>query len=283
MVEKTGSQREKLLLAAWPNMTPHHRPDIRAYRASNGKNSVKLHNSYMFPYINLEDLKHGSNVLRFLNSRGRTLPAVFATSDLESIHIGIFNEAIHPVSLGMENFLASQDFGMDSSHDLDESDEDTSSNSDVSKRAYCIDLKSHSLDRYGRLGIYRPSKTRTKRGERPNVGEALLLLRIQQRTLEFLVKLCRSMLHDKKLDEDLMSAPILPEPAALHVGDGEWVLATDLARDAPYVVPGKPDLKRLLSLAHSRLAEWKDYALSMREDPQFFADVVGDWSEHSGE
>lgn len=43
------------------------------------------------------------------------------------------------------------------------------------------------------------------------------------------------------------------------------------------------DFKRIQSLIQTRIREWEDYGWTMREDPSFFADVVGDWSEHSSE
>ena len=84
-------------------------------------------------------------------------------------------------------------------------------------------------------------------------------------------------------DCDFASVSILPEPPALHIGDGQLVSAVDVARETPYLVPGAANLQQIFLLVKTRLAEWQDYALAMREDPQFFADVVGEWSEHSPE
>jgi hypothetical protein len=63
--------------------------------------------------------------------------------------------------------------------------------------------------------------------------------------------------------------------------DGGWPPAIDLACETPYLAPQQIDLGRIQSLIQARLRKWKDYAWAMREDPSFFDDVVGDWSEQS--
>ena len=259
--EKSGPQRERALLAAWPGMAILHRPDIRAYRTAPKQRSPRTEAAYMFPHISLEDLKRGSSILRFLNSRSRNPPAAFAASDLESIYIGIWGETVLPVDTSRD--------------DGSEKDESTGN-----KKVYCIDLKSHLPEQYGRISVYKPARAKTRMGERPNVADGLLVLQIQQSILAFLVKFCKSMLHDKNIDGDLASASTLPEPPALHIGDGQWLSAVDVARETPYLVPGAANLQQMFLLVKSRLAEWRDHAFAMREDPQVYSDTVDEWSEH---
>lgn len=99
--------------------------------------------------------------------------------------------------------------------------------------------------------------------------------------MEFPVKVCRGILHEKDLDlQALSQVPEVPEPPKMAATeDGEWESAVDLARESPYLVPQTLDLGRIQSLIRARLREWEDYAWAMREDPYFFAAVVGDWSE----
>ena len=283
-MKRSGPQRERLLLEVWPGMTPHHRPDIRAYRIAPKRRSPDTKDAYMFPYMNLEDLKHGASILRLLNARGRNHPAVFAALDQESIHVGIWSRVILPVALPQRprSYSMSSSEGDTHNHSqspllLEESDEDDGG-------PFFIDLETRSLDQYGRLKPYEPYRSKPH-SERPNVAQGLLVLHIQNSVLESLVKLCKLLLQEKKLDGDLTPVPVLPEPPALtiSIGNVQWPSLVDFARDSPYLVPGEANLPRLLSLVQSRLAEWKDYAVAMREDPQFFANVVGDWSEHSGE
>jgi hypothetical protein len=63
--------------------------------------------------------------------------------------------------------------------------------------------------------------------------------------------------------------------------EGEWPSAIDLACETPYLAPQQINFGRIQSLIQARLRKWKDYAWAMREDPSFFVDVVGDWSEQS--
>ena len=278
-LKKSGPQREKALLEAWPGMSPHHRPDLRAYRAAKGVISAKTRDAYMFPHINIEDLKGGSSLLRLLNSRSRNPPAVFTALDLDTIHIGIWSDVIQPIYFIAEGH-PDADASISDTYPSSDSESGIGQEEDKYETPYRIDFKSRSVERYGRVRRYRASRAKTKRGELPNVPEGLLALEIQDRILEFLLKFCQGTLHDRIVKGDLLSDPILPEPPTLSVGDGEWASTSDFARDTQYLVPGEPNLQGLLSLVQSRVDEWKDYALAMREDPQFFADVVGDWFEH---
>ena len=142
----------------------------------------------------------------------RNPPAVFAASDLESIHIGVWSDCIHPIARA---FGPEVDNSVDSS-ELESSEENSSTDgselegsetnsSEVVKRtrekeaAYCINLKSHLAERYGRPRVYKASRAKTQSGDRPNLADGLLVLQIQESILTFLVKLCKSMLHDKNL------------------------------------------------------------------------------------
>jgi len=133
-------------------------------------------------------------------------------------------------------------------------------------------------DEYGAL--------RLTDGDRSNrATRGLLVLEIQDCLMAFLVKVCQGILHDKQLDlESLHAVPVQPEPPTLPTTkEGEWLSVLDLARELPYLAPQELNLDRVQSLIQARLREWEDYARAMREDPSFFADVVGDWSEHSSE
>ena len=284
-LKKKGPQREKILLEAWPGMPLQHRPDLQANRLARGKPTKKDRNSFMFPYINLEELKHGSNLLHLLNSRGRNRPAMFADQDLDSMCIGLRlrGDAILPISIGSKAFPKSQDLPDDASgHDDSEPYRDPGPEAPyfATKKSNCMSLSGDTVDVSGKIRRYRASLTKTKNGDLPNVAEGLLILQVQVHILELLVKLCKIILRDKNLDGGLESAPVLPEPPAVHSDDGDWYSVVEDTRTTPYRLAGVSNLGRMLSLAKAGLAEWKDWALSLREDPQFFADVVGDWSKH---
>ncbi|PZC90748.1 hypothetical protein A1F95_09290, partial [Pyrenophora tritici-repentis] len=81
--KKTNSQKKKLLLEAWPNMSTHHRPDVEAWRRR-----AKSKEAYLWPYINLEDLIQRKTMLLLLHFRGRHHPREFIHSDLEQAAFG---------------------------------------------------------------------------------------------------------------------------------------------------------------------------------------------------
>ena len=92
--KKSREQRKRLLLKAWPNMTPMHRPDYKVLEKEGDRVQAKgqeYRGCFMWPYINLEDLVEAKSLLLFLNSRGRSLPEAFANSDLDAAHMGIIS------------------------------------------------------------------------------------------------------------------------------------------------------------------------------------------------
>jgi hypothetical protein len=100
--KKSKEQKKKILLAAWPNMSTQHRPDLEAWRkespAQRAKGS-KFRAAYLWPYINLEDLMKPKPLLIFLNSRGRHQPHEFVHSDLERAVLGQTTGATSPAFL----------------------------------------------------------------------------------------------------------------------------------------------------------------------------------------
>jgi hypothetical protein len=199
----------------------------------------------MWPHINLEDLLTPATIPRFLNSRGRNPPCIFASMDWDSTELGRVSFVI-----------------LERRFDVDEE--------------YWIELGTDDLDKYGGVELIMEDDERTT-----NVTRGLLILGIQRRVLAFLVKACQGILHDKQLDlESLELVPEEPKPPSVpDAKEGDWPSAVDLALESPYLVPQPLLLDRMESLVQGRLDEWKDYAWAMREDPSFFADVLSDWSE----
>lgn len=101
-LKKTRSQRLKILLNAWPNMPLVHRPDFDAfYKESNAERikRTKYQESYMFPYINQEDLLNTKSLPLLLNARGRHPPSHFAAADIEAMLLGLRSGPIVPIVL----------------------------------------------------------------------------------------------------------------------------------------------------------------------------------------
>jgi hypothetical protein len=94
-LKKSAKQRREILLAARPSMPLIHRPDFVGFRNTGNRHLSRdltcrgeLH---LTPYINLENLQQGYNLLLFVHSRGRNKPALFASTDAEKgmVHLVI--------------------------------------------------------------------------------------------------------------------------------------------------------------------------------------------------
>jgi hypothetical protein len=249
--KKTRAQRQKMLEDAWvDDMPKSHRPDlqyVRKFGTDRGQEDTSEEEefAYIWPHINLEDLLIPSTIPQLLNSRGRNPPCAFAAADWDSTELGRMAWSVRVIQV---------------------------------EEACMVDLDGDSPTTYGRL---RPAETE----EIPNAANGWMVLRIQNVLMDFLFNLCQAILHDKELDlESLNAIPEEPEPPeALVRRERDRLSAVDMARESPYITPQSPDLERIQSLINARLREWEDYAWALREDPSFFADVVGDWSEHSSE
>jgi hypothetical protein len=91
-LKKSIKQRREVLFTARPNIPHVHRPDFVGFR-----DLGHLHVSrkvtcggevHLTPYINLEVLQQGHNLLLFIHSRGRHVPSVFASTDTVKAHLG---------------------------------------------------------------------------------------------------------------------------------------------------------------------------------------------------
>ena len=111
-----------------------------------------------------------------------------------------------------------------------------------------------------------------------------MLLEIQQKLLEFLVKCCKLILHDfspSSLAE--RAAPILEEPPQLSSDPTAWASLASLVAEAPYRIPGRLDLNRLKAIIAAKRSAAKDHIWALREDPGYFADTVKDFGDHRQE
>ncbi|KAI0873013.1 hypothetical protein GGS24DRAFT_502200 [Hypoxylon argillaceum] len=246
-IKKNQGQRVQLLLQAWPGMAKSSQPDMKASRRD-AQRQCQCRDIYMWPSINLEDLGSGNTLLRFLNSRGRHWPASFAVMDGESTRLGDRSGA-----LPIEEVPGHE-----------------------------MNLRGNTLETYGVIKpIQYQSLDDMLQNNRFGAAEGLKILEIQDRILAFLRSMCAIILHDKNLENP--PDPVVPEPEALPVPTGEWLSAASAARTAPYEVPHNVDLNRLKSFTATRVAEAQDHLWSLREDPSYFSDCIGDWGEHSSE
>lgn len=99
--KRTQSQRLKILLNAWPNMPASHRSDFMAFRKAPGGSDIQSPTSrasFMWPYINQEDLLQPRILLLLVNSRGRNPPSLFAAADDKVMQFGMTTKASSCVS-----------------------------------------------------------------------------------------------------------------------------------------------------------------------------------------
>lgn len=105
-MKKTKSARTAILTNAWPGIPPTHRPDFAALEKEGPQlktQGTKLRGSYLWPYINLEDLVRGKTLLLFLNSRGRNPPHLFSNADWEVARLGHVSGAEMPAFLNLHS------------------------------------------------------------------------------------------------------------------------------------------------------------------------------------
>ena len=258
--KKTRTQKLAILLAAWPGMPTTHRPDFAAFRKNDpGTTGLasQLRGSYVWPYINQEDLLRSKTLLLLLNARARHHPSVFAAADGDAMHIGMVTRALAPIFLNEHVFMLN---GITRDADYGQ--------------LLGWDDHPDAFDWMSSRKQFLP-------------GEGLLILETQARLLSFLVACCRSILHEIPADDLRNDAlyPIQPEPvlkdATVTTGLGASLAV--LAEEAPYRVPGRLDLDKIEALLAARKEAAEGHALALREDPGYFADHLNEMREHRQE
>ena len=169
--KKTKQQRRNVLLSAWPGLPPSHRPNFDAFRKETPQQreaGTRHRDTFMWPYLNQEDLTRPRTLLLLLSARGKNHPSHFAPVDSEATRLGRVTGAIVPAFLN----------------------------------GYVVVLNGisdHKEDReYGKLLHWHDhpdafSWMHTGRQYIP--GEALIILEAQERLMAFLVDRCKEILH----------------------------------------------------------------------------------------
>ena len=255
--KKTGEQRRKVLLKAYPGIAASHRPDFAALRREGADQTTagtRFRDFFLLPSINLEDLVKPKPLLMFLNARGRQDPDIFANADFNSIHLATTSQAIMPWYMSGYTMLL---------------------------------LGQKSASTYGRLIPWDEDDTAfTKMSDGIGVqpGEGLLILEIQERKLSFLRSCAETILQDLPLHDTAI--PVQPSPATLLTNgleNSEWPSLSKEILEAPYSIPDQYDVERLRFFVSAKLDEAVDHIWLLREDPSYFQDTVRDWSEHRQE
>ena len=205
----------------------------------------------MWPDINIEDLVKGKTLLLLLNSRGRNTPQMFAHADSDAMRVGHVSGACMPPFLNLHTML----------------------------------LEGETIETYGRIVSWdddEEAMMKTFNGLGFLPGEGVQVLEIQQKLLGFLLTCCYSILHEMDLNTMISEATIRPEPPPLS-DDAEYPTLAIIAAEAPYRLPARLDFNRLKALVNAKRSSVEDHIHCLREDPGYFADALGDWSEHRQE
>ncbi|KAK4151230.1 hypothetical protein C8A00DRAFT_36130 [Chaetomidium leptoderma] len=257
-IKKSGQQRRKVLLECWPGMSAVHRPDIEAFRKETKKQrdqETKYRESFLWPYINQEDLTTPKSLPLLLNARARHHPALFSAADITAIRFGVVTTAIVPVFLN--EYVMILNGAMDA-------------------------------DKYGELIAWddHPDAFEWMHTEKQFLpGDGLIVLEIQERILRFLLDCSKTILHDIPADKLTCGTyPVQPEPHLTTEAEanGFESLAV-MAAEAPYRLPARLDFKRMELLLEAKVSAAKDLIWALREDPGYFADRIVDIREHRQE
>ncbi|PIA88908.1 hypothetical protein CB0940_07670 [Cercospora beticola] len=253
-LKKTREQKRKIILAAWGGTMPvTHRPDFAVFRKMTERGvGAQYRSELMWPFINQEDLTKPKTLLLFLNARGRNDPCDFAAAEYESMHIGIVTESITPAFLNLHVMLFN------------------------GKRTEA---------EYGRLLHWNDHPDAgqwccTRKHMQP--GEGLLILESQDRTMDFLVKCARNILHDIS-EESLLDYPAQPAPPPITDQESGLASLALMKAEAPYRIPAHLSWDRMVSLLGAKRAAAEDHLWSLREDPLYFSNTLREMREHRQE
>ena len=249
--KKTRKERQAILLKAWPNMCPKHRPDFDALRKESEpqrKAATKFKEAFFWPHINQEDLldRGGKNMLRFLNSRGRNPLDTFRRLDLENAHIG---------------------------------DEHGALNSIVLPPGYWANVRECTPEGYCRIEQYTPLDTNWNVADRVPPGDGMDILIIQEGTMRFLTSFCKAMLQDVNFER--LDQPSTNEPEPIKIEEVEWQSLSSLSTIAPYLKPEPSNLGYVKELVWARLYDSHGHINSLLEDPAYFVETVEETSDHN--
>ncbi|KAE9380624.1 hypothetical protein N431DRAFT_498454 [Stipitochalara longipes BDJ] len=249
-IKKSQTWRKTILSKTWPNMPLFHRPDIHhlsreAIRlAENETVEERPKGAFMWPHINMEDLSRDKPILCLLNTRARCPPATLVDYELDNCALGIISGTIVPLQL----------YG------------------------YSMQLEGDTVQTYGKV-VAMGVDNGLRAGFTP--GDGLLILEIQQKTIEFLIKLCEAIL-DKTTDALLTQFSAVSQLAHLEIVSS-WRTIENLTTYAPYIPPQNTCFKRLADYLFARHSIAQDHISALRENPGYFEDTVFQFGEHRPE
>ncbi|KAH6652624.1 hypothetical protein BKA67DRAFT_646685 [Truncatella angustata] len=251
-------KRKGYLKAVWPFISEIHRPDIEAaHQLKVGRLTEAPLEACLWPHLNLEDLAKAEPLIWMVNSRLQAFPSAFADVDHSFCTYALVNDLVPSYT------EVSKDF---QSHQLILRD----------KTCPC---------HYGELAENKEKDCGTDCNFNTNVDDAIIILQIQQRVYQFLVSICRQILQDvTKAGKDLIQDfEALEKPPVFELETGNLTSLEAAAIRAPYRVPVKIDIQRMVDMVKAKKHAAEDHLQSIREDPAYFEATLKNWSEHSVE
>ncbi|KAJ5722604.1 hypothetical protein N7488_000639 [Penicillium malachiteum] len=233
------------------------RPDFFEYR----KGSPEKHGDalyaqracFMWPYINQEDLLTKNVLPLFMNARGRHPPSYFAAADNRAMRLGFITGTFTSITLCQHIMILN---GM-----------------------------TENTREYGKLMPWPGHPTvlnLVKEHKEFMPGEVILVLKVQERVLTFLIECCEQILHDiPKSDLTSETFPVLPEPQFKPESEitGFEALGA-MTATAPYRVSSQLNLGMIESLLATRASAAENHLWALREDPGYFAASLLDLKDH---
>lgn len=250
-LRKTTKQRRELLLKVRPTIPHVHRPDFEGFRnQGNARVSRAITcsaDAHLTPYINLQDLQQGHNLLQILHSRGRNTPILFASTDAGKAHLG-YGWAEEPEQDDIAMLLS-------------------------------VGVTAQTPRQYGALVPVSklPRRIGVTHSFAPVYG--LLTLEIQQSIYTFLLQCAQQILHDIHPPE-FRRTPHAPMPEPLLNPKGVWDTVSTHTLEADYRTPQDISLSRMALLINGRRLAAEDHICSLREDLGYFLEHLKEWREH---
>ena len=256
--KKHHENRRTVLLEAWPNMNPTHRPDFDVIRRK--LKGFQYRDSLMMPYINIEDLSQGKNLLSLIESRTKETPEYSAHSDSIRLVTATTMEAVAPA---LPSWLVMLLTGQ------------------KSRATYgSLIILEHQEDAenllWTRFGL--------------QAGEGLVVLENQKKLYRFLLRCTRLLLHDTDLSRPLSTENTMDLPGTVR-SKGQsmplehkiWHSVTEMNIQAVYRLPQPTSVASLRNLANAKRDEAEDVFWAIHEDPALFQEHLQMYREEYAE
>lgn len=228
-----------------------HRPEFEAFKRDgieDRKNGTKFREWYLWPSINLEDLKLKRSLLHLLNACGPRPPRDFSYADSDSFRLGFVTGAF--------------DFPWLPCH--------------------IMFLNGQAPDTYGRLVCHiqhsELAKDLISAGRTVPMGYDFATLEVRQRIMSFLVGCCKSILHDLN-EQDIYHSvyPALSAVSELKIYCSEYSSIAMMTIESQYRVPANIDFRRLRALVAAKWSHAEDHICALREELGYFAEALANW------